>query len=596
MGTRRFSRREVLTRATLLATASGAAVLLGACGSSGQPAATPAAPPTMQATAPATAGGAPATSPAARTGSGQLPPNAAPADKQVLTIMGREGRYLEWSKTVRDFQWSPFLISEPPVRPDINYELQPAAAEKWEIAPDGMSWTFHFRPGMKWSDGTPVTANDYVYTIRRMADPNTGFDVAWFYAFIKGFKAANEGKGKLEDIGAKATDDLTLTIETEQPTPFLSLIMTELPPVPQHVVSAAGDNWSLDPKTCLSCGPFKLEAWDKGRQVVFVNNPAYNGPSKAPLSKIVYKIGEDTALFPAYENNEIDAITRGYEQVLSPADQARVESDPDLSKQLHKWPQFQTWWVSYDSVNAAFKDTRVRQAFSHAIDRDALINSALKGQAVPAWGLLPPGFYAYNLDNVKGIQDFNPAKAKQLLAAAGYPDGKGFPRYDMYLRAPSPTVKNVAQAIQAMLKQNLGVDIGIQSYEQKSFMDRLNSHNLPLWLISWDMDYYDASNFMDVFKSGGRNPWKNDEYDRLVASADSTMGDDAKRKQLYQQAEKLLVTEAVGVFLWHPIFTQLWKPYIAGDCFVKNKYGILGWQEPQSGPQYYCAYITKDKK
>ena len=510
--------------------------------------------------------------------------------------MGLEGRYLEWTKTVRDYQWNPFLISEPPVRPNINYEITPAAAEKWEVSPDGLTWTFHLRAGMKWSDGTPLTANDYVFAIQRMADPNTGFDVAWFYSFIKGFKDANSGKAKLDSIAAKALDDTTLAITTEGPTPFLSLVMTEVPPAPKHIITQYGDNWSLDPKTCVSSGPYKLDSWDKGRQLVFVNNPAYNGPSKALLNQIVYKIGADAALFPAYQNGEIDAIIGDYESVLSPADQARVQSDPVLSKELHTWPQFQTWWMSYNIDTTAFKDVRVRQAFTHAIDRVALANSALQGKAIPAWGMLPPGFYAYNLDNVQGIQNFDVAKAKQLLADAGFPGGKGFPQYDLFLRAPSPTVSNVGQALQAMIKQNLGITVGVQSFEQKSFMDRLNAHNIPLYLISWDMDYYDASNFLDVFKGGGREGWHNADYDMLIKQADTTVGDEAKRKSLYQQAEKILVSDGGAVFLWHPIYTQLWKSYIQGSGFVKNQYGILGWQQPQSGPQFYSAYITKDKK
>ena len=292
----------------------------------------------------------------------------------------------------------------------------------------------------------------------------------------------------------------------------------------------------------------------QGAEVVFVNNPDYNGPWAAYWQQIVYLIGADEAVFPAYENGEIDLIERGYEQVISPADQARIESDPELSAQLHKFPQFQTWWLAFGDEGTAFSDLKVRQAFAQAVDRDAIINSVLRGQAVPAYGLLAPGFHSSNTEAQKAAAyPYDPEAARALLAEAGYGEGGDpFPAYDLTLRDPSPTVQTVAQAIQAMLKENLGIDVGIQSLERKTFTDQLNAHELPFVLIPWDMDYYDASNFMDVFVTGGRHAWSNAEYDALVKEADGIVGDEARRAELYQQAEEILITDVGGVFLWHP--------------------------------------------
>jgi ABC-type transport system substrate-binding protein len=528
--------------------------------------------------------------------SAPLPEDAAPAEQQVLTIMGREGRYLDWSKSVQQRQFESALISEPLVRRDENYEIKAAAAESWETSTDNLTWTFHLRDGMTWSDGTPVTAADYVYTLQRMADPNTAFDVTFYYGSIKNFTAATTGEVPIDQVGIQAIDDRTVAITTAQPTPFLALIAADIYVVPKHIVEQQGDNWSLDPTTCLSCGPFVVESWEKGKQLTFVNNPAYTGPWASPLQKIVYLIGADEAQFPAYENGEIDMIDRGYEQVISPADQARIESDDKLSQELHKWPQFQSWWLAFGGEDTAFKDLNVRKAFAHAVDRDAIINSVLRGQAVAAYGLLPPGFHSSNQERQKGVAyPYDPATAKQLLADAGFPDGKDFPTYDLFLRDPSPTVQTVAQAIQAMLKENLSIDVGIQSLERKTFTDRNNAHELPFVLIPWDMDYYDASNFMDVYITGGRHAWSNAEYDRLVQQADGIVGDEAQRAELYQQAEEILITDAGGVFLWHPIFTQLWKPYLTGPCLHENKYGLLSWQAPEKGPQYYCSYVNNTK-
>ena len=526
-----------------------------------------------------------------------LPADALPLEQQILRTMGREGRYLDWSKSVQQRQFESALITEPLVRRNENYELVPAGAESWDISDDNLTWTFHLRPGMTWSDGTPVTAEDYAYTVRRMADPNTAFDVTFYYGSIKNFTAASEGKVAVDEVGVAAVDDLTLAITTEQPTPFLGLIAADIYVVPPHMVQEHGDDWSLDPSTALSCGPFTLETWDKGRQVIFTKNPNYAGPSAAYWQQIVYLIGADEAVFPAYENGEIDLIERGYEQVISPADQARIMSDPVLSAQVHQFPQFQTWWLAFGDQGTPFADLKVRQAFAQAVDRNAIVASALMGQAVPAYGLLPPGFHSSNTEAQQATAyPYDPEAARALLKEAGFGEGgQPFPAMDLTLRDPSPTVQTVAQAIQAMLKENLGIDVGIQSLERKTFTEQLNAHELPFVLIPWDMDYYDASNFMDVFLTGGRHAWSNADFDALVKEADGIVGDEGKRAELYQQAEAILIKDVGGVFLWHPVFTQLWKPYIAGPCLHENSYGILSWQAPEKGPQYYCTYFTNQK-
>ena len=226
----------------------------------------------------------------------ELPENAAPQDQQVLRVMGREGRYLDWSKSVQDRQFESALITEPLVRRNENYELMPAGAESWDVSDDSLTWTFHLRPGMTWSDGTPVTAEDYAYTVRRMADPETAFDVTFYYGSIKNFTEANAGDA-LDEVGVEALDELTPAITTTQPTPFLGLIAADIYVVPKHIVEQHGDNWSLEPDTAISCGPFMLETWDKGRQVVFTNNANYSGPSAAYWQQIVYLIGADEAVF-----------------------------------------------------------------------------------------------------------------------------------------------------------------------------------------------------------------------------------------------------------------------------------------------------------
>jgi ABC-type oligopeptide transport system substrate-binding subunit len=523
-----------------------------------------------------------------------LPSDAAPPSKQVLTLIGREGTYLDWSKTVQKSQWMPGLMTDPLVMQDRNSDIKPLSAERWSVSSDGRTWTFFLRPGLQWSDGTPLSAQDFVYTIQRMANPDTGFDVAWYFSAVKNFKEANEGKVPVDQIGVSAVNATTLQITTSEPTPYLLMLLSDLYVVPQHVVSKAGDPWSQSPTTAVSSGPFKLASWDRDKEVVYAANPMYRGIRKPLLEKIVYKIGQDQAFFPAYLAGEVDAIPWIYEGSLSSSDIARIQSDPRLKKEGRTWPYFQTWWIAFGGDQTAFKDPRVRKAFAMAIDREAIIKSVLRGMAVPAYGMLPPGFHCAEPSRLKNFQPYNPAAARRLLAEAGYPDGKGFPKYDLGLRAASPTIQNAGEAIQAMIKQNLGIDLGVQNLERKLFMDRLNKYELPIVIIPWEYDYADASNFMNIYKTGGRHPWSNAEYDKLVNEANSTMSD-AQRCSLYRKAEEVLVREPGALFLWHPSVVQLWKPWVQGEVNKTNKYGFVSWSRPSKADMLPYIYISRDK-
>ena len=156
-------------------------------------------------------------------------------------------------------------------------------------------------------------------------------------------------------------------------------------------------------------------------------------------------------------------------------------------------------------------------------------------------------------------------------------------------------MQTAGEAIQAMIKQNLGVEMGVQNLERKLFMDRLNKYESPIVLIPWEYDYFDASNFMNIYRSGGRHPWANAEYDKLVNEANSSMSE-AQRCATYRRAEDVLVRDPGAVFLWHPTVMQLWKPWVKGEILKRNKFGILGWQRPSKADMLPYIYISKDKK
>jgi peptide/nickel transport system substrate-binding protein/oligopeptide transport system substrate-binding protein len=557
------------------------------------------APPKPQptATVPAAATAVPTDTPVAKmltTAGRELPEDAAPPEYQVLRVMGREGIYLDRSKSIWKRQFADNLVGEPLTRNDRNYEVVPGAAESWEVSEDKLVWTFHLRKDLVWSDGTPLTAHDFVYTARRRANPETGYDVGWSSYWIKNFELAYTGEIPYDQIGVEAVDDYTYQITTEVVIPYVPKLLAHGVPVPKHIVEEYGDAWATSAEHRISCGPFLLERWDKGKELVYVANPTYNGPAKPYLEKIIYKIGEDEAVFPAFEAGEIDAMFEVYEGAMSASDVARLETDPELSKQFHQHPFFMTWWIAFGPEEETAFSTKVRQAFSHAIDRDALISGPLRGKGTPAYGMLPVGFHCSDPEKLKDIQTYDPALAKELLAEAGYPDGEGFPEYTMSLRAASPGIEMVAEAIQAMIKENLGISFNIENLDRKLFMDRLNSYELPLVLIPWELDYYDGKNFMDIYLSGGRHPWSNAEYDSLVLEADSTI-DNATRCELYIQAERILAGDAGAVYLWHPTVPQLWKTYVRGlPLDEPNKFGFVEWTEPSKATSFFNVYITKD--
>src|SRR5205809_4036084 len=171
-----------------------------------------------------------------------LPADAAAASAQVLTLLGREGTFIDWSKTVQKSQWHPGLMTDALVMQDLNSEIKPLAAERWTVSADGRTWTFVLRRGLQWSDGTALTASDFEYTMKRIANPQTGFDVAWYFGAVKGFTAANEGKASVDQIGVTAVNPTTLQITTTEPTPYLPMLLSDLYVVPRHIVSGAGDS------------------------------------------------------------------------------------------------------------------------------------------------------------------------------------------------------------------------------------------------------------------------------------------------------------------------------------------------------------------
>ena len=518
-----------------------------------------------------------------------LPDDAAPLAQQKISLFESAGTYMEWFKTIyrRCLPGTPPLTSEPLVRMDKNAELMPAGATSWEPGQDGNSWYFHLRPGMQWSDGRAYTAHDYVYSFMRGADPENAYDFEWYYRTIKNWSHVVGRRMPMDSLGLRAIDDLTLEVKTEQPVPYLPYNMIQSWATPKQAVDKYGHEWSTRAEWSVSSGPFYLHEWKKNDQVILRVNPQYRGATPPYLEELVFNVYSQAGqpqILASYEAGEVDMIL-----LSGQAEMGRVKSDPALKSELHSAVAFITYYLTMNTLNPPFNDLRVRQAFGHAVDRQALLHSALKDVGVAAYGMLPPGFPGADPDALKEVRRYDPERARALLSEAGYPEGRGFPQVDIWLRTPDAhTTRVPAEAIQAMVADVLNIEVGVRVIERKVFSDGLNNQSVPLALVAYSQDYPDPSNLLGIWLWGGRHAWRDDVFERLVRAGNVFMGSTSDRFTIYQAAERRLVEEVGGLFLWHPIHHRLWKPYIKSPDLAPNRQGNEVW----GSTPYMTGYIT----
>ena len=521
-----------------------------------------------------------------------LPPDAAPPALQVLRTFELNNRYMDRATSSYQKSFGFALTNEPLNRVDRNFNLVPAAATHWEVTDDGHTWVFHLRKDMVFGDGKPVTAYDYEDTFRRWADPDIGFDFEWYYRPIRNWGAVVARKMPLDSLGVEALDPHTLAFTTTRPAPFAPLLLNYSWVTPTHQFEKYGAAWSTKAETHIGSGPYRLKEWTINDRIVLEPSPTYPGPSTPYLERIIARLYNAAAQPPflaSYEANEVD-----YVPLNNPAEINRARSDPVLRSHLNTYTNFTTYYLFMDTRVPPFNDLRVRQAISHAIDQPAIMKSALKDIAVPAVSLMPAGFPAANTEALAHIQRYDPERARRLLAEAGYPDGRGFPVMDMWLRGEAYLRKVAAEAIQAMLKQNLNIDVEVLNVERKVYTEAMNAKEIPLSMIAYGWDYLDPSNLLNLFLSRGRHPWRNDQYEEIIEQANQLVGDPDRRTRLYQQAEEILVREVGGVFLWHDLVNEMWRPYIRGDALEPNESGYRAWRGNQMLNLMTTIYITED--
>jgi ABC-type oligopeptide transport system substrate-binding subunit len=588
-------------RLLLLATAVSLVALFAvACGSAEEEAPAPAPAPAAPA-APAPAAPAPAMAGDIVNVFGRkLPADAAPLNEQFVRLMyPREGESVDFAVSVYNPGGGGFASSFSLAMLDTDLGTAPGSALSWEASDDLTDWTFHIDPDLNWSDGMPVSADDFVYTWRYYADPDHAYDFSWYFGMlnVKNYSEINAGELPLDAMGVEAVDEKTLVFHLDGPAPYVPGFMMYGTPLASHQAEKYGPYYGNDPATAVSMTPWILEEWIPNQGSTWVPNANYNGRFKPYVERIRYVFGERE--FDAFLAGEIDSVNGPF----SPADQELLMRDPELLEARGLSPgDFRVHYLFFDFKDAPFDDVKVRQAFAKAIDRDSIIKNVVgEAAGIPAYGVLMPGFPdAVSPEDLMKYQGFDPAAAQALLAEAGFPNGAGFPAQELALRDEKEFGQAVAAAVALQLKENLNIDVTVSNKDYKAYMASLNGQELEFAMVSYGFDYVDASNFMGVFKTDGRHNWNDAEWEALRITA----GGNSDLKERSAQMVKLqeLMSERVGgLFLWQQVQNQLHRPYLKGSWREENEAGWTGLQFPNWSPGFgvqniYEVYIGDDVK
>lgn len=427
-------------------------------------------------------------------------------------------------------------------------EPVPGVAESWKISKDGTVYTFEIREDAKWSNGEPVTAQDFVYSWTRLLTPKTAAEYAYQGYYIKNGKAFNLGKIKdASKLGIKALDAKTLQVTLEASTPFFLglLYHHSLYPVHKKTVEAHGNRWTRV-KNIVSNGAFMLTNWEVNKRITLEPNPHYWDKDTVKLSQVnflpVEKQDTEEKMFRAGELHVTQEV---------PLEKIPMWKNKD-SGEYQEHPYLGTYYYWVNVKKPPMDDKRVRQALALAIDRERLVKFVTRGGQVPATAFTPPGTGGYTPKKHLPSDGSKIEEAKKLLAAAGYPGGKGFPKVDL-LYNTSDSHKKIAEAIQQMWKKNLGISVNLYNQEWKVYLDTLNQKNYQIARAGWIGDYNDPNTFLDMLVTGGGNnnsQWGSKKYDALIAQAAAETDLD-KRKKVFAEAEAILM-EALPVI---PIYT-----------------------------------------
>ncbi|MBC2580294.1 peptide ABC transporter substrate-binding protein [Clostridium sp. DJ247] len=437
--------------------------------------------------------------------------------------------------------------------------VKPAGAEKWDISEDGLKWTFYLRDN-QWSDGKKVTAEDYVYGIKRTLDPKVQSQYAFLLYPIKGAKEYNSSKNNIgkklssDILGVKALDDRTLEITLESPCSyFLNLTSFKaMQPQRKDLVEKYADKYGTDASTMLYCGPFIIKQWIHNNKVELVKNDNYWDSKSVKLEKVNMKIQKsDSTILNRLKNGSVDIV-----KVVKPEWKDKIDKSEKLN--VVRIPEPATNFQFYNQKNRLFSNDKVRKAFSLAIDREEVSKTLWKGLYTPAYGWVPPSLQIdgedfrekLNFEPIKKLKDDYP-NPKVLLV-------EGLKELGMYTDPSKVTVnylqpgtdsdqKEIAEYFQNMYYRNLGVHIKIDYVDYTTYVNRIQSGDYQMSSSVWSADYNDPMTEFDLWVTGVNlinTGWSNKTYDSLIGEV-STLGVDKKeeRFQIFKEVETILIEE-----------------------------------------------------
>jgi oligopeptide transport system substrate-binding protein len=585
---KRHNRRGMLLCALLLALMLP---ILAACGG-GQPATT--APDSAQAPA---AGATEATQAPA---SGVAEATQAPAPASDAPTVGAAGGKLRiaaslgtWPDTLAP-QKSSFsneiavllLNYEGLTRFDKDLKTVPAAAETWEYSQDGTQVTFHLRDGLKYSDGSPVTAQDFVNAVYRTLDPHVPGDYQTSLSMIKGAEAiintaVPTDEAKLSDLnkalGVTATDDKTIVFDLVQPTPYFHTLagIWVMFPSKQELIDKGGEQWYEDPANHIGNGPFKIDSIDKSSNLITFSANENYWAGKPKLDTVEFTYIQDLSVaLQAYKSDEVDIV------VPDPNDVPTLKADPVLGAEYKEYAGACTRTVTFNLTKPPFDNKKVREAFAYAFDREGYVRDALKDTDIPALTWIPPGYPGHDPSETR--YNLDPEKAKQLLAEAGYPNGEGLPEIRYAYGSNNPANQPRAEYIAQMYQKNLGVSIIPDPIENTTLVNmRKDVSTFPQATAGgWCADYPDPQNWLSIYwhsstSFAANTGYKNAEVDTLLEAADLEL-DPTKRAQLYDQAQKLIVGDVGQLMRSVSKNYFLIKPYVKGLDFTPQDSDYAG--------------------
>ena len=456
----------------------------------------------------------------------------------------------------------------------------PGMAESWELTDGGRTVTFKIRKDAKWSDGSDLTAQDFVYSWKRAMDPATASEYSWIWEYtnVVGAQDAAEGNGSLEDVGIRAVDDYTFEVKLTNPTDYFVSLMSfyHFMPVKREAVEAGPEGaWAKDPEIYVSNGPFVLTSYTIGDGLTLEKNENYWNADEVKLDVINVKFIDDASTsYTAYQAGEFDFLSA----TGIPA--AEIPKLIAENPEYYIFPLLGTYYYNFNMDLDIWEDVRVRRAMNLAIDRERIVEVLARGN-VPAAGFVPPGFPDhtgadfFETAGTYGIatDDSGVAEAKRLMAAAGYPNGEGFPEFVMMYNT-SDNHKLVAEMIQEMFKTNLGIECTLENQEWAVFQDTRKEGDYELARGGWITDFLDPMGLLAIFQSTNtyNDPnYYNDEYDALVSRANGSVG--AEHYEALYAAQDILMTELPIIPVYHYTDSMLSSPQVKD--FTRSQLGAM---------------------